>query len=46
MGLDRTVVTIQKQLKDKLEIQAEKEHRSLANLVNKALIEYLDKIED
>ena len=46
MGLDRTVVTIQKQLIDKLEIQAEKEHRSLANLVNKTLIEYLDKIKD
>ncbi|WP_298837084.1 ribbon-helix-helix domain-containing protein [Clostridium sp.] len=46
MVSDRTVVTIQKQLQDKLEIQAEKEHRSLSNLVNKALIEYLDKIED
>lgn len=41
----RTPITISKELKAKLEAQAEKEHRTFAARVRHALIEYMEKAE-
>jgi hypothetical protein len=40
----RIVLTITKELKAKLEIQAEKENRTVANLINNISIKYLEQI--
>lgn len=44
IGSDKTriVITVTKELKDKLEIQAEKENRTVANLLNTIAIKYLE----
>jgi len=39
----RIAFTISKELKERIEKQAEQEHRSVANLINVALIEYLNR---
>lgn len=45
-GKKRIVITIEETLKEKLEFQALVEKRSLANLVNKVMEDYLDSLED
>ena len=39
----RIVVTVPIELKKKLEVQAEKENRTVANLLNTIAIKYLEK---
>lgn len=41
----RITVTLTKELKDKLDIQAEKESRNTSNLINKIIKEYLEEIK-
>lgn len=41
----RVLITIPKEMKEKLEIQAEKENRNVSNLINTVLIKYLAEID-
>ena len=48
MAIDKTkktriIVTVTKELKEQLEIQAKKENRTVANLLNTIAIKYLDQ---
>ena len=48
MAIDKTtktriVITVSKDLKEKLEIQAKKENRTVANLLNTIAIRYLEE---
>lgn len=50
MAIDKTtktriVVTVPKELKERLEIQAKKENRTVANLLNTIAIKYLEEQE-
>lgn len=48
VGEDKTriIVTVTKELKDKLDIQAKKENRTVANLLNTIAIKYLEEKKD
>lgn len=41
----RVLITIPKDMKDQLEIQAKKENRNVSNLINTVLIKYLSEID-
>ena len=48
MAIDKTkktriIVTVTKELKEQLEIQAKKENRTVANLLNTIAIKYLEQ---
>ena len=48
MAIDKTkktriIVTVTKELKEQLEVQAKKENRTVANLLNTIAIKYLDQ---
>ena len=48
MAIDKTkktriIVTVTKELKEQLEVQAKKENRTVANLLNTIAIKYLEK---
>ena len=48
MAIDKTkktriIVTVTKELKEQLEVQAEKENRTVANLLNTIAIKYLEQ---
>lgn len=50
MSIDKTtktriIVTVPIELKDKLEIQAKKENRTVANLLNTIAINYLESVK-
>lgn len=42
----RIIVTVTKELKEQLEIQAKKENRTVANLLNTIAIKYLEENKD
>ena len=48
MAIDKTkktriIVTVTKELKERLEVQAKKENRTVANLLNTIAIKYLEQ---
>ena len=48
MAIDKTkktriIVTVTKELKEQLEVQAKKENRTVANLLNTTAIKYLEQ---
>ena len=48
MAIDKTkktriIVTVTKELKEQLEVQAKKENRTVANLLNSIAIKYLEQ---
>ena len=48
MAIDKTkktriIVTVTKELKEQLEVQAKKENRTVANLLNRIAIKYLEQ---
>lgn len=47
IGNDKTrvLITISKEMKSKLELQAEKENRNVSNLINTILIKYLSEVD-